>query len=560
MKEITFSEFLYIIGLVSIERKLEQHAGELTELIYYRFNEFAIYFDSDDKTYKKFVDKYGLQPNVASIIDHLKKDEYHSIRIALGLYNGTVSRQNFIRTKVIARLDTDKAMSIEELMLKLEMFGDLKPNILHKTYKGWHAFWLADDWFEKEDEPLIDKFVAFLDTIRVKNGATWIDRIDGVGAMTRIICDELPAYIINDISYSKSTLSELKIDKEYTEYTYIIPTLVEFEDVFNQCQAIQMLDNMWETHDYNQWFVMAWLYAVRYILSGNDEEVKKAFVSNSLLWRKGEPNYKDILNMFNSAIKHATKKEDTLLLPACRKLYINGVCEKCPVFRKTGDGAIYSHPFRDAEKFKVEIPGYIMEGDRWYAIESKEDKETGQIIERKVELSKAFKITKLIRKIMPVEVEDYLKILTNNKFYIIERHNKTNGELDLSNIANIIPIKDKQRFRKFIDNYLYILQSDPKSIIEVDFVGYRKKAYQQAWDIMIGNENVSEQELYSVLYGYFVRDENVLVDYLPSTKGSHEEWKKAYIRVSSEPCGLRTSNGNLLKINNIIQFHLNRVG
>jgi hypothetical protein len=172
-----------------------------------------------------------------------------------------------------------------------------------------------------------------------------------------------------------------------------------------------------------------------------------------------------------------------------------------------------------------------MEGDRWYAIESIEDKETGQIIERKIEISKAFKIVKLVRKIMPVGVEDYMKILTNNKFYIIERDNKTNGELDLSNIANIIPIADKSRFRKFIDKYLYILQSDPKSMIEIDFVGYRKKPFQQMWDVMIGNENVSEQELYSVLYGYFARDENVLIDYLPSIKGNYEEWKKAYIRL-----------------------------
>jgi len=51
------------------------------------------------------------------------------------------------------------------------------------------------------------------------------------------------------------------------------------------------------------------------------------------------------------------------------------------------------------------------------------------------------------------------------------------------------------------------------------------------WDYMIGNENVSEQELYSILYGYFTRDESVLTDYLPATKGSHDEWKQAYIRL-----------------------------
>jgi len=531
MIELTFSEFLYTIGLLIKEVKSYLIGGEVEHKYSYKFNEFALYFDDNVKKYFKWSDKYAVADNLNKIIDSLQKDDYRSIRLSLGLYNGTVSRQNFIRTKVIARLDTDiKDMELEEFLLKLEMFGDFQPNVIHKTYKGWHAFWLGDDWFEKEDELLIDNFVSFLDSIRVKNNALWIDKIDGIGAMTRIVCKDLPAYIIKKDTYSKSTLNELKIDKKYTEYTYILPTAVEFEDVFTQCQVIQILDRLWETHDYHQWFTMAWLYAVRYSLTGN-EEVKKAFVSNSLLWRKNKPDLNKITSQFEYAKNFATKQEGILILPSCQWLYINGICEKCPVFRRNKNGEITSHPFRDADRFKIEVPGYIMEGGKWYAIESIENKETGQTIERKVELSKAFKIVKLIRKIMPADVEDYLKILTNNKFYIVERHNKTNGELDLSNIANIIPIKDKQRFRKFIDNYLYILQSDQTSMIEIDFVGYRKIANKQVWDIMIGNENVSEQELYSVLYGYFARDENVLIDYLPSTKGNYEEWKKAYIRL-----------------------------
>jgi hypothetical protein len=531
MEELKFSVFLLSIGLLSRDYKVKNIGGVELDLSTYKFNDFAIYFDSNERTYKKWGETFG--PSAESflnVINHLKADDYRHIRFTLGLYNGTASRQNFMRTKVIARLDSDKAMTLDELQIKLEIFGELKPNVIHKTYKGWHAFWIADDWVEKEDEALIDKFVAILDSIRVKNQALWIDKIDGIGAMTRIICDELPAYIINSALYTKSILNELHIDKEHTDYTYITPTFTEFEDVFNQCQAIQILDNSWETHDYHQWFLMAWLYAVRYVLSDNNDEVEKEFVSKSLLWRKGTPDYKAIVNMFKSALKHATRQEGTLILPSCRKLYMKGVCEKCPVFRKSSEGVIFSHPFKDANKFKIEIPGFIMEGDKWYAIERIEQ-ENGDTVERKVEVSKAFKITKLIRKVMPVTIEDYMKILTNNKYYIIEKDNRSNAELDLSNIANIIPIKNKQKFKKLIEEYLYILQSDPKTMIEIDFVGYRKKADQQAWDIMIGNETVSEQELYSVLYGYFARDESVLIDYLPATKGSHEEWKQAYIRL-----------------------------
>ncbi|DAD54643.1 TPA: DUF927 helicase [Aquificae Joseph's Coat Spring virus] len=531
MEEVKFSSFLYSIGLLSKENKVGILGGVEADLSTYKFNGSAIYFDSNERTYKRWADTFGVAAqNLLNVIDHLNADDYRHIRFTLGLYDGTASRQNFLSTKVIARLDTDKSMSVDELLIKLEIFGELKPNVIHKTYKGWHAFWISDEWIEKEDEALIDKFVAILDSIRVKNQALWIDKIDGIGAMTRIICAELPAYIINPATYTQDILAELHIDKENTEYTYITPTFTEFEDVFNQCQSIQILDNSWETHDYNQWFMMAWLYAVRYVLSDNNDEVEKDFVSKSLLWRKGTPNYKAIVDMFKSVLNFATKQEGTLILPSCRKLYMKGVCEKCLVFRKSAEGVIFSHPFRDANKFKIEILGFIMEGDKWYAIERVEQ-ENGDPIERKIEVSKAFKITKLIRKVMPVAIEDYMKVLTNNKYYIIEKDNRSNAEIDLSHIANIIPIKNKQKFRKLIEEYLYILQSDPKTMIEIDFVGYRKRAYQQAWDVMIGNENVSEPELYSVLYGYFARDESVLIDYLPATKGSHEEWKQAYIRL-----------------------------
>ena len=58
MQEIKFSEFLYVVGLVSKESKVVPIGGESKHITYYKFNEFALYFDSDDKMYKKWADKY----------------------------------------------------------------------------------------------------------------------------------------------------------------------------------------------------------------------------------------------------------------------------------------------------------------------------------------------------------------------------------------------------------------------------------------------------------------------------------------------------------------------
>ncbi|MBX0312371.1 MAG: DUF927 domain-containing protein, partial [Sulfurihydrogenibium sp.] len=145
----------------------------------------------------------------------------------------------------------------------------------------------------------------------------------------------------------------------------------------------------------------------------------------------------------------------------------------------------------------------------------------------------------MLRKIMPSETVDYLKILIDNKTYIIIKDNKTDGGLNLSAIANIIPIADKKRFRTLIERYLYNLSFDKGNSIEIDFVGYRKRNNVRDYEYVVANENVSEQDLFGILYGYF-QDTNNLSDYIPARKGNYGAWRDAYIRLFNhqEPLSL----------------------
>jgi len=233
---------------------------------------------------------------------------------------------------------------------------------------------------------------------------------------------------------------------------------------------------------------------------------------------------KEVEKQFQYALKWVVD-DGGLKLPSCRKLCIPNQCEKCSLYREK-DGVIISHPFRDAYKREVIVEGFTIKNGRWYAIEI--DKETEE--QHLIEVCKEFKILKILRKYMPSETVDYLKILVNNKIYIVEKDNKADGGLNLSTIANIIPIKNKRKFRDLIEAYVYKLQFENNSFIEVDFVGYRKKFGVKDYDYIVANENIAEQDLYGILYGYFHNNSN-LADFIPSKKGSYDKWKEAYIKL-----------------------------
>ncbi len=533
LQKIDFYTFLNIIGLVERKKKTFSSTELISELTkkteHYRvgFNPMVVALYNDKLTSMKDLFPSADENTFKNIINTLSTEDFKSLRFTVGLYtNNNHSHVNFYKSKVIARLDTDENMSFEEFILRLEnTFPEHLPNIIHKTYKGWHAFWLAEDFIESKDKHLIENFVALLNSLKTKAKATWIDKIDCFGAMTRIVNDDLPCYAYSSIIYSLDFLNNIPPAKVATDYEYITPTLREYEEALAQCEAYQTLEKLWETHSYDQWFTMAWLYAVKYHLSTSENEkrnIYNEFIDKSMTYPGAD--IKEVEKQFQYALKWVVE-DGRFKLPSCRKLHLPNQCEKCSLYREK-DGVIISHPFRDAYKREVIVEGFTIKNGRWYAIEI--DKETEE--QHLIEVCKEFKILKILRKYMPSETVDYLKILVNNKIYIIEKNNKSDGGLNLSTIANIIPIKNKRKFRDLIEAYVYKLQFENNSFIEVDFVGYRKKFGVKDYDYIVANENIAEQDLYGILYGYFHNNSN-LADFIPSKKGSYDKWKEAYIKL-----------------------------
>ncbi|MBX0312183.1 MAG: DUF927 domain-containing protein, partial [Sulfurihydrogenibium sp.] len=532
LQQIDFYTFADILGLLERKKKKFSPENLAIEIENYdniydvSFNPMVIALNGDKLTNMKAVFGNAIEEVFKNRINNLTTETWKDLRFTVGLYlNNNHAHSNFYKSKVIARLDTDENMTLEEFILRLEdVFQEHQPNLLHKTFKGWHAFWVAEDFIESKDRYLIENFVAFLNALKTKAKAVWVDKIDCFGAMTRIINNDLPCFIYNQSLYSFDFLNNIQAKDIITDYEYITPSLQELEDVLAHCEAFQTLDNLWEVHSYDQWFVMAWLYAVKYTLSSSEAEkrlIYNEFVDKSLSYPNA--NIKEIEKQFQYALNWVAE-DSKLKLPSCRKLYIPNICERCPLYRER-DGIIVSHPFRDKYKFEVEVDGFTIRNGRWYAVEV--DKEGEEYL---VEVCKEFKILKILRKYMPSETTDYLKLLVNNKTYIVEKDNKADGGLNLSAIANIIPIKSKAKFRTLIENYVYKLLFENSNFIEIDFVGYRKKFGVKDYEYVIANENVSEQDLYGILYGYFHNNTN-LADFIPSKKGNYDAWKEAYIKL-----------------------------
>jgi len=459
LQQIDFYTFADILGL--IERKAfkitpDNIIDKPDGLYGVNFNPMVIALNNDKLTTMKEMFGTALRSDeeFRNLINNLSTEVFRELRFTVGLYtNNNHSHSNFYKSRVIARLDTDEKMEIEELILKLEdVFQEYQPNIIHKTFKGWHAFWLAEEFVDSKDKHLIENFIALLNSLKTKAKATWIDKIDCFGAMTRIVNNDLPCYVYNQSLYTLDFLNSIQAKDVATDYEYITPSLQEFEDVLAHCEAYQTLNKFWDVHSYEQWFTMTWLYAVKYLLNTSEAErrvIYSEYLDKSLTYPNAD--IKEIEKQFKYALNWA-EEDGYVKLPSCRKLYVPNVCEKCLLYREK-DGVIISHPFRDFYKFEVEVEGFTTMNGRWYAVEV--DKEGEEFL---VEVCKEFKILKILRKHMPSETVDYLKILVNNKTYAVEKDNKADGGLNLSTIANIIPIKNKRKFRDLIEAYVYNCQ------------------------------------------------------------------------------------------------------
>ncbi|MGB9693982.1 MAG: hypothetical protein ACPLYF_03980, partial [Fervidobacterium sp.] len=193
----------------------------------------------------------------------------------------TLSLTTFTKTKIFALVDIDE--DIPEAVVFERVFNlKMPPVYIKKTFKGWHLIYVADDYFTKDEASLLEALSSFVfsQVREMFKDVKKIEKKNPMLAETRITLPSLPAYKIRDF-YDKDELLSLKdtVSKQdqYIDITQL--SLKDIETVYNICYVLQKLDVIWKYHNYNEWYLMSYYYALRYIKG--DEFAYQSFIQKS---------------------------------------------------------------------------------------------------------------------------------------------------------------------------------------------------------------------------------------------------------------------------------------
>jgi hypothetical protein len=478
------------------------------------------------------------------------------------------------------RFDVDYLYPEEHILSLIDRLP-LKPNIIKRTNGGWHLIYIFDefilrDYYElyKErfnklnsvkDEKVYLHFIVYelltnhippyLKSLEEKldlNASSLVNMI-----ATRIVSERLPAYLIREpytlsefysafkhlIKTSKheeqkengkpSTLKEI-VEKFYGEDKFSPYTIRDipketFYSLLSRCKALEALDEAWETHSYEEWFIMTTYYAIKILYADTPEEAQKLIEEYHTKSRKHPSYSRDIANYhLGYAIK---KQSERLRLMGCGYIYANirrefkKICEACPYKKVDKDGNIFGHFIFDALKKEsledIPLTGWELRDDGWYYVNG--DGFGVRVLPR-------FKIR--THYIVGEEEAEYVEIIgKHNRTYIkkVERRKDTYmPSPDLVKAFGFINPDKVKEARRFLAYYIEKVKEERG--VKIDFLGYRY--INSMWDIAVGGDGkYTRKELAFLFYGKDL-DQNTEW-FIPSVKGDLETFKEIYRRLFS---------------------------
>jgi hypothetical protein len=344
-----------------------------------------------------------------------KEEDLEYLRVFLSYFkpqeDGKLSQRQEYWDKFKAwRYDIDDVNYTLEQVLELINKLPLKPNIIHKSKKGWHLIYVFDRFVERKDvddfkkrkndnayvpymvyEILTNLLPIYLKELESKLDVKASNNISMIA--TRFISERLPAYVINP-EYSLETFlkaysfltkkafefeSYYDLDKDLSDnkspFTIQNIPKEEFNTGISRCGVFKALDEDWENHSYYDWFLMINLYAVKILYADNQEELEKLkqeFHEKSRRYPKY--NYHEAEYYLNKAIEY---QRAGLKLPGCKFINENvsskylKACQTCRYKKVDKDGNIYGHYLfsylnrENLEDEDITVKGWALKEDGW---------------------------------------------------------------------------------------------------------------------------------------------------------------------------------------------------
>jgi hypothetical protein len=500
-----------------------------------------------------------------------REEDLRHLRLFLSFFrpqeNGrlTQKRENWIKFKAW-RYDIDDPNYTLEQMLDLAKRLPLMPNIIKKSNKGWHLIYVVDEFIERDviesyksynekghfqymvHEMFTKLFPVYLKELEPKLDIRASNNVSMIA--TRFITESLPAYYyynFGDGQYSLETVfnalsfltkkvfdydtdyhldfNNKKANDKKAIFTIQDVSREEFYTGISRCAVLKSLDEDWENHSYEEWFLMATVYAIKILYAENEaekEELIKEFHKKSSRYRNYNPHEAEYF--LNKIIEY---QSDSLKIHSCRSInerinpkYLN-VCKSCPYKKVDKEGNIYGHYlfsylYKDSlEDDDIKIDGWVLKENGWYKYIAKTD--------TYVQVAPYFKIR--THYIVGKEEDEFIEIIDKTgRSYVrnIERKHSYKPDIEILKRFGEVNLLMENDAKIFFGTYIEKVKV--KRGIIIDFVGYK---YDKGWDIVVGGHGkFSRKELHYIFYGDEKDD-----SYVPEVKGSEDDFRSIYFQL-----------------------------
>jgi DNA polymerase I-like protein with 3'-5' exonuclease and polymerase domains len=446
------------------------------------------------------------------------------------------SQDYFKRSKVAIRIDIDESLKLEQV---LEIVNNrelipIPPTHILRTIKGWHIFYITEDFIEYDDKTLLYMIHSYTEELKTPL-RKYADKIDHTYSIATRYSSEIyelrepytkEEFIqaINDYYGGDIQINGLKVKRgQYGK----IPVSQLSEGLaltlWNACPVLRSLEERWESHTYHEWFLLSWKYAFLYTLT-QKEEYKQEFLQKSKLW-KG----KVVITpeeQFQNTLKWILKDRETLPYFSCSFVHkhvedAKEKCEKCQyamwVFDENGEKRLISNWFKDLFYLETKLEGFKVDEKRNLWV--KEDTEEP--------ICELFKIEDVVLYNKPNNKQKYIKIFYRDKYEFIPYVLTASANTDFSEFI-VLTFYNQQLFKHLLNKYLMLFQLS-RGVREIDKAGYKYNDLKRKWDMAVANMNTFRAE---DLNFYMWNDRTSRLNYyIPVVNGSFEAWKRAYRRI-----------------------------
>ncbi|DAD54719.1 TPA: DNA polymerase 1 [Thermocrinis Great Boiling Spring virus] len=527
MQKIDFFNLLELAGLISFTEEGIEFSGFVYVMIEDKINK--------SQTIKPLLEVFPelVGTDLKSALEEFKNkatSRRSEVRFNLASFKERYGKDYFEWTKCPIRIDIenkDKTPLSLEKVLEFANVLPIKPTVILRTVKGWHLLYFTVERISKDDEEFISALRDFKNALEsLRRTYHFVDRVDILWNVHTRYSDEI--YLYSEPNQKDTFIldllegSRVLIDGEKLP---IIPasklSLNYLRTVYEACPILRILEQEWENHNYDEWFLMAHKYTLFAHVSGDKETYKTMWINNSLRWKKGTPELKRIIYQFEKEYEKV-KREDGYVVMGCESISLRAVrfkdfCYQCPHARWK-DGKLTSNIFRDL--IYINIAGFELDEEKgfWYYIAEDERKPVCEL----------FTIEDYLYFPKPDKKDDFnfLKVNTKDGTFYIKVGLTSGGNIDYSNFhaITIVPTQKKE-FKLLVERYIqdFVMKHGRRTIAKV---GYYYDKEKGNWKIVVANKNrYRVEDINFFMHGFMSQS---VKQFIPSVKGDFNTWKNYY--------------------------------